>query len=302
VTAPAAHSAFFALAVLAAVAAFALAPIGLGAQLVLLAILVALLGIPHGALDADVARMLWPLRGWRAEAAFTAFYVTLTALVLLLWWAAPSVALFLFLGYSALHFSDDWSAAFPVLPRLAGGTLVVGAPLLFRPEESAAIFAFLAPAPAAAASVALFAALGLGAAATLLLLFAPPAARTADGRRALLELGAIALAAWALPPLVYFVVYFCLLHSPRHFARTAAGLGYGPRRAVRAAIPATLVTVAGAAAAGLALWRLGMGGDETTLRIVFITLAALTVPHMILVDRFTALRGRVRGLLRPAPG
>lgn len=84
-----------------------LAPPGETTQIVLVGLVVGLVGIPHGALDLDVAETPWPLRR-RALAAFAGAYVGLTLAVLALWLVAPGLALGAFLAYSALHFGTDW--------------------------------------------------------------------------------------------------------------------------------------------------------------------------------------------------
>ena len=79
-------------------------------QIIALGPLVALLGLPHGALDHRVASALWPLVKRRDHAMFVAAYIGLAIAVLALWIVVPSIALAAFLIYSALHFSDDWRA------------------------------------------------------------------------------------------------------------------------------------------------------------------------------------------------
>lgn len=283
-----AHAAGFAAATLAVVALFAIEPPSMAAQIVGLVVLVALLGVPHGALDMDVARALWPLPDGRAELLFGASYLGLAAVTVGLWLLAPGLSLMAFLAYSAWHFADDWRGEWPTAARLAAGGVVVGAPLLFRPEEAMTIFAHLAPAPAAANAVWLGGWVGATVVAGTVLA-AILTARRPRARAAAVELMAIALAAWALPPLIYFVLYFCLLHAPRHFRRTARGLGLSPHVAIRAAAPATAITLLGAAFAAAVLLGIGIAVDSTALSIVFITLSALTVPHMILMDRFQGL-------------
>ena len=85
---------------------------------------------------------------------------------------------------------------------------------------------------------------------------------------------------------MYFAVYFCALHSVRHFTATLRAVPDGRRAmglAVALSVAVTLV------AAGILRYGAPLQAVDTTgqiLRIVFIGLAALTVPHMILVDRF----------------
>lgn len=259
---------------------------GLWGQVLILAPAVALLGLPHGALDLPMAKALWPLDTTADRAGFFAAYLALAAGVAALWMLAPGFALAAFLACSALHFSGDW-AADGWLMRAAGGLSAIGAPVLFHTAEAAAIFSLLGP-EASALPVARFtAAAGLcGAVLVLVTLLrrAPP------NRRALLELVGIWIGAALLPPLLYFVVYFCLLHSLRHLVETLAQLP-DRRGAWRSAGAIMAISLVGS---GLALAALTQGGGMTAeasvLRVVFIGLAALTVPHMLLVERFERRR------------
>lgn len=84
-----------------------------------------------------------------------------------------------------------------------------------------------------------------------------------------------------LDPLLYFTVYFCLLHSPRHLFETARSIGLSSLVSIaRAAAPIVIATLVLAAV----LWRLlpGASLDAQLLQIVFIGLACLTIPHMLL--------------------
>jgi Brp/Blh family beta-carotene 15,15'-monooxygenase len=114
------------------------------------------------------------------------------------------------------------------------------------------------------------------------------AAHVADA----VECLAVPALALALPPFLSFLAYFCLLHSARHAMELAAALAPAdPRRAwtrfARAALPATLATVALAAVAWLALRGARTAPAPATARVLFAGLAALTAPHMLL----TALAG-----------
>ena len=88
-----------------------------------------------------------------------------------------------------------------------------------------------------------------------------------------------------VPPLVGFAVYFCCVHSARHVASIVGSL----KRYMSVAnlcvqtLAFTLASWAAGAAAGW--WLIDMTNPEpTVIRVIFIGLAALTVPHMILVD------------------
>tara|TARA_B100002051_G_C16364232_1_gene452576 strand:- start:194 stop:616 length:423 start_codon:yes stop_codon:yes gene_type:complete len=90
--------------------------------------------------------------------------------------------------------------------------------------------------------------------------------------------------AWLLPPLVYFGIYFCALHSPSHFSRVIKLVPDSDRpRAVMQTAAFTMLTLF---FAGLALIALSveLTFNQSTVQVVFIGLAALTVPHMVLID------------------
>ena len=90
-----------------------------------------------------------------------------------------------------------------------------------------------------------------------------------------------------LPPLVFFLVYFCALHSPRHLRNATQSADPGDRRRmIGVAAAYTVLTLV--AAALVWPWLAGNLASAATLethlvRIVFIGLAALTWPHMIVV-------------------
>ena len=99
------------------------------------------------------------------------------------------------------------------------------------------------------------------------------------------------------PPLVGFAVYFCCVHSARHISGI---LGALRRDMSRLAMinQAAAFTLASWVAGGLAVcWFADIGDPQpVVMRVVFIGLAALTVPHMILVDGF--FRRSTRSLKR----
>ena len=257
-------------------------------QIVLLAPVVALLGLPHGALDLPIAEMLWPLKGWRGKVRFAVFYLGLTAVVIALWLTVPGLALCTFLAYSAWHFADDWQDSALAL-RWTGGLATVGAPALFHQNEVTALFTYLAPAPAA--GIAANALAILGGVALLALLGSVILARHCRGRGATEQL-VLFTAAFFLPPLVYFMLYFCALHAIRHLTLALAQIAHLRRSLITAASLSGLV-VAAAALAAMQLQAIQyLAVDEAVFKVVFIGLAALTVPHMILVDRLRRLHCR----------
>jgi Brp/Blh family beta-carotene 15,15'-monooxygenase len=250
------------------------------------------LGVPHGALDTAVARTHFGLSGVRGVARFVAIYVGLAFLVAGVWFAAPVWALSAFLAYAALHFGQDWTHR-PAEAFVLGAALIALPAIRFE-AEVAAIFAAMTGDGAAVASVLSAAAPFVGVAAFLVALRHGAAA---------LEIVAYSAVALAAPPHVAFAVYFCALHSPRHFRETAESLGLSTRQAVGASLAWTVPVVIAGIAATLLFVRAGEAVPDVLARVIFVGLACLTVPHMLLemtVER-PAWLARVRRLVGRQP-
>ena len=102
-------------------------------------------------------------------------------------------------------------------------------------------------------------------------------------RGALLNLTLLIALAYLLPPLVSFALYFCLWHSRSHMQRIWDSIRPDQRR--RSAIEAITYSLLAYAAA--ALYFALQATNEVApalIQLTFIGLAALTVPHMLLVD------------------
>lgn len=272
-------------------------PPGPALQALVLALGVALLGLPHGAVDHWQGRALLQPRFGRAwPAPFALGYLGAAAAVLAAWLAWPPALLVAFLVLAAVHFGDEDLALGTALPSggpgrgaelVARGALPIAGPVLGHPGETAALFALLLPGHAAA-DVALVLARAAPVAAALLAGALGLAAIAAVRRRFALAAELLLLVGLmpVLPPLLAFALYFCLWHAPRHSLSVIAGLapddpGPGARRFARGAAALTAVTVAGA----LAGWLL-LGGRHApvaaTVQVTFVGLAALTVPHVLL--------------------
>ncbi len=256
-------------------------------ELALLVGLIVLVGVPHGAVDpAYVSAAIWT-SPWRAWASFAARYLGLAAAVLALWLVWPAGGLAAFLLMSVFHFSGDPVPGASMTTRTLQGIAIVSLPTLWHSAETETALSYLAGGPASAWCIsvlqplALPAALGVG----LTGIF--------EARRGHLlvaaEVCATAVVATVAPPLVAFTVYFCGMHSARHLLRTAdrARVSW-PRLVLLATVP-----MLGTIAAGFTAWRMmaHLPIDALAIRVVFIGLAALTVPHMVIVERvrFTRL-------------
>jgi Brp/Blh family beta-carotene 15,15'-monooxygenase len=266
-------------ALVAVVSAFGLRA-SASVEVAALAVCVLLLGVPHGSLDVLHARHAHGLDRPSRWLGFVAVYVLIGAGVVGAWSIAPAASLVSLLGISVFHFGGDLRAGSPGALRLVHGLAPICLPAMLHGEELRELFGALAPGGAAAA---LAAALEAAAPVVLLasLLLTSWAARRHRG--AALEVAATAAICSVAPPLVGFGVYFCLLHAWRHVDRTRKMYAPTARVMAWAAGAPTLATAALGVMAFVMLEpaRLEVG----LLQVVFVGLAALTVPHMLLIER-----------------
>ena len=262
--------------VIVAIAAFLITRVLGAAEWTLFPLLVLTLGVPHGLFDPWLFHPRWhhtlPRTAW-----FLGLYILPVGLMLGAWMLFPVLTLIVFLSISSYHFGADWQPAQPVRWQAArqslDGFMVILFPWLFSATSTAGVFEKLTGAPWSAATVPLTAILALNVIDAL-----------HRGRwKALTDWACLALAAWVFSPVFYFAIFFCAMHSLRHYSHHMEVLESFDRRDWRwlAAIGAlTYVFLA-----GLFLFVRASGElDEATLKMVFWGLASLSVPHMAVIE------------------
>lgn len=248
-------------------------------QLGALAIAVALFGIPHGAVDPLLARLSGVATSPLQMVLFFVAYIVLAMLVVAAWILAPVLSLGVFLAISIWHFRGDWAKEVSLLQSSAAAAAVVCTPALFHPEATTALFSTLTfgaavePVVTTARMIAIVAIVAL--AGTVI-------ARIRRQPLAMLELMSLPLLAWLLPPLLFFIVYFCGLHSPRHIIESARVLSWRSPAVRMTVFAISVVTIT--AAVGIYAVLPAVDVAPRLLAVVFVGLAALTVPHMLLLE------------------
>ncbi|RLK13746.1 Brp/Blh family beta-carotene 15,15'-monooxygenase [Micromonospora sp. M71_S20] len=258
-----------------------------------------LLGLPHGAVDHLVpARLSARARPLSARVALLAAYAAVAGAGLTVFRAAPDLALVGFLIVSVVHFGTadvafhaerDRRPARPgVTAVLAYGGPPVVVPLALWREQVDPLLAAVAPqAPALLTDEVRALAL-----ATVLCAVAATAIRDVRAGRARDAVPPVLLVGLfgTVPPALAVGAYFAVWHSCRHVARLlrhdprntadlAAGrVGPPLRRFARQAAAPTAVALA--ALLALVTWP---GHRADPLPATFAVLAALTLPHAVLV-------------------
>jgi len=272
---------FSATALLIAGASIIMPPASAQTELITATVLILVLGVPHGALDLVFARKLHRIHTSRGWAFFGAAYAALALAVVGVWSFAPSTFLVGFLLISAVHFSGDPAPGTRIVSRVVYGGAVIFLPTLLHASAVARLFTMLAG-PEASEDVTSWLALGAGPwMAALMICAAVEAYRSWQTGLELLAVGLLCVFA---PPLIGFAAFFCAMHSGRHILRTIVyARPMKPKVVVGTGIAPMAIVLAGSV---LGWWLLdGRSFDTKLVQLMFVGLAALTVPHMALVER-----------------
>ena len=260
-------------------------------QILLLGFLLAIsvLGIPHGALDFFIAKRMMRPPSLKKQAGFLLGYLLITLMSIIFWVYFPAVALAIFLAMSAYHFSTDWQRQLPKVSAMAMACIVLFAPSLHSADAIRSIFSVLLlsdePIGLLLKVMQIFAVLGF----VILFLNAKAIVELSkDNHWSGIEIVALLVSAMILPPLLHFTLYFCLLHSLKHWKEVALQTQLNHSKLIVIAIPICLATFAGAALMfGLFIKQ---PFEEGVLQLVFIGLFGLTVAHMLLIDQWYSRR------------
>jgi Brp/Blh family beta-carotene 15,15'-monooxygenase len=280
---------FSAGALLVALGTLALGRLSPQLELIVVAVLILVLGVPHGALDTIFAKQLHGIHTLSGWLQFTLLYLLLAALVVSLWLWQPGLFLLGFLAISAAHFSGDLLEGVPWPARLFYGASVILLPTIGHAQEIGRLFGLLV---GDATATPLVPWLRLLAWPWLVGLALASLWQTRHDCWTALEMAAAGALAVVAPPLVSFVVFFCGMHSARHILRT---IDFSGRSSWRYVAGAALLPMAGVLASSALAWIFlrDTALDARLVQVVFVGLAALTVPHMVLVER-VRLSGWIR--------
>lgn len=278
-------------ACLAAAAAGALGRCPPQFELIVLAALILVLGVPHGAMDTLFAQRLYGLRTVWDWTRFTVGYLVLAGLVVAAWSWAPTAFLVGFLLISVAHFSGDPAEGTPWISRILYGGAVLVLPAGLHQAEMSGLFAQLVGPESASAVMPVLGWLVWPWALGLLVAIGE---RSVRDRLTAFELAAVGILSFVAPPLLAFTLFFCGMHGARHILRA---FRYSGRDSWRFLGWVALLPMIGVGLGSAAAWYFLQDAplDARVVQIVFVGLAALTVPHMVLVERV-----RLAGWIRPS--
>lgn len=281
---------------------------GEGTALVVLSGAVVLTGIPHGAIDHLVAARLYDLRfTWRDQAKFYGGYLALMAAYGALWPVAPAWCLVVFLAMTMYHFGQADLAywGLPPIPArfmyLSRGLFLIGLPIVAFPGIVDPIFEAIGGVQVLDWSLVttyqtptLLGLVGQHVGALALAFGAGDVPVWKGGREGLNVLVLTALFG-LVHPLIAFAVYFGLWHSLGHILELIRFFrNQGQKMSIvdfyqKAALFTGLSFVL---LGGLYAALHAFGDREEMIALLFILIAVMTLPHMIIVERLYRQRER----------
>ena len=250
------------------------------------------IGISHGSLDNIKGTKLLKLFGYKSGSLFYSIYLIISLSIIILWLILPNTVLLLFLIVAAFHFGkEDTIFVFKrkffiseILFFLKGSSVII-APLLFQRDATNEVFKTL--------NFYVFESPIFNNQFLMTLLFLSFLSsiyisnKKSSDLKALMIMDFLSLIIlnFFLTPVLAFTLYFCFLHSIRHSISLIFELDkffkVGLKKFISKAVPLTLLT---GIVFLIAIYFLNnfYKLDEAIYKVIFIGLASLTFPHILL--------------------
>ncbi len=266
-------------------------------EVVILAFAVAVIGLPHGALDHAVGRkLLKSLKPASAYGVFFLSYLIVIAIVILGWFVSPMATVLCFFALSAWHFGLEEDER-PKLTKLnwlgvvARGGMVIWVPAVFQGEQVASLLGMIIPGENSAIANEIVSVVRVCSPLLFVLTaidFVSPDTssravhfsikpKQADQLRVL---GFFVLFSVA-NPVVSFAIYFCGWHSIRGLLHLKEQTDLPVNRIAGQLLPLS--------AAAIVLFSIGFLFSlnqnifsQAVLQTVFVGLSAVAIPHLLL--------------------
>ena len=250
--------------------------------------LISIVGISHGALDHIKGLNLMKFYNIQNKFLFYSIYIFISLFIILLWVLLPTSTLILFLIIASYHFGKEDSCVGNIIEKrfieilyFLKGSLIVIAPLSFHTSETLEIFQILNVNIVTPHENYLFIWILISFVANFLIVY-----WSSNDGFFIADWITVILLNLFLSPLVAFTIYFCFLHSVRHsfsliYEIDNNNFKKGLKKFLKKALPLTLIT------AILFIFSVYLLTnyyflDEAILKVIFIGLASLTFPHILL--------------------
>ena len=261
-------------------------------------LLILIIGISHGSLDNLKGEKLLKIFGINNFLIFYLLYILIAIAVIILWIIIPSISLIIFLIIASYHFGKE-DTQFLIIENsylnqflyFMKGSLIVLAPIYFHFDETINIFKslliynenFYEFLNFIETNKILLFGIILSTLANIILF-----SQNFEIKKfaIFLDYFSILILNYYFSPLLAFTLYFCFLHSIRHSITLILeleknDLNLGFKMFVKKALPLTILT-ASLCLIGLYFINNTYTFDSSIFKIIFIGLASLTFPHILL--------------------
>ena len=261
-------------------------------------LLILSIGISHGSLDNIKGERLFQIYGINNRSIFYFLYVLIAIAIIILWIAIPMLSLIIFLIVASYHFGKEdtqflivENSYFNQLLFLIKGSLIILAPMYFHFNETVSIFKLLLIDNEffykflnfIETNRILFFGIILATLSNIILF-----TKNFEFKKftIFLDYFSILIINYYFSPLIAFTIYFCFLHSIRHSIALMSelnetDLNLGFKLFIKKALPLTIFTAA-FFLFGLYFLNNYYSFNSSILKIIFIGLASLTFPHILL--------------------
>ncbi len=261
-------------------------------------LLILSIGVSHGSLDHIKGKKLFKIFNIKQFSIFYLSYISIAILVVIIWVTIPSVSLIIFLIIASFHFGKEDSqflinknSYFNQLLFFFKGLLIILAPMFFHFDKTVAIFKFLLIDNEIFYSTLDFIEVNkilpigifLSTFSSIYLFLIKFEIKKFIF---FFDYFSILILNYCLSPLEAFTIYFCFLHSIRHcitliYEIDMINLNNGLKIFIQKALPLTILTTIFCL---ISLYFLNSNYDfnSSILKIIFIGLASLTFPHILL--------------------
>ena len=254
--------------------------------------LILTLGISHGSLDGIKGKKLLKFFAIKSMSIFYTGYSLISLSVLLIWIMFPKTLLLIFLIVAAYHFGKEdtdflekENKSYDTILYFLKGSIVIISPLLFHKIETILIFQslnFNISEIIYIENIFLYVFLFLSFFSSLFLFFKK---NMEIKSLILMDFFSILILNFFLNPILAFTIYFCFLHSIRHSLSLMFQLNKNIKKGfilfIKKALPLSII-IAFIYLLSLYFLNSYYELDESIYKVIFIGLASLTFPHILL--------------------
>jgi Brp/Blh family beta-carotene 15,15'-monooxygenase len=261
-------------------------------------ILILTIGVSHGSLDHIKGRKLLNILKLENIIIFYITYIFIAITIIILWILIPAISLIIFLIIASFHFGKEdtqflikENTYFYQFLFFFKGSLIILSPLYFNFDETISIFklllieneTFYSSLSFIETNKILYIGIILSSLSSLLLFIKDYELKKFT---IFFDYFSILILNYCFSPLLAFTIYFCFLHSIRHsitliFELNENDFNEGFKIFIFKAIPLTFLSIV-LCIIGIYFLNNNYNFDSSILKVIFIGLASLTFPHILL--------------------